>query len=257
MTNETQKRNNRLNTIATLDLAKQEEVLQKLAEVQEEVNNDGAVIYDVSGVIDDSGNVDFSKAATHDLQIIPTFSSDENKKLVNVALALTPKFDEVLKSEIGLKYLSDSYFAKVVKRIRDNLRQAIYEGREYKIPVDVADFLAPSRQPSQSNELKKAIAELVKMLIAKFATKYPYAKPLLTAKTMTSAIANESFAKQVYPFLIGKDGKTILDKWLANTKEAFAKNGLPTSEIDSLIETRHNVEVSTDESEADSLDDLF
>lgn len=256
MTNETQKRNNRLNTILTLDLSDSEKVLSELKNIQTETETAGAVIYDVSGVITDSGEVDFSKAATHNLQVIPTFSTDEDKKLINVALALTPKFEEVLKSDIGLKYLADSYFSKVIKRIRDNLRQAIFEGREYKIPVDVADFLAPSRQPSQSNELKKAIAELVKMLIAKFATKYPYAKPLLTAKTMTSAIANESFAKQVYPFLIGKDGNTILDKWLENTKANFSKSGIPTGELDSLIETRHNVEVDAT-SDDESLDDLF
>lgn len=253
---ETAKRNNRLNTIETLALD-DEKTLARLAEIQNEAEQANAAIYDVSGIVDESGNLKTDRAETHDLQIIPTFSADESKKLVNVALALTPKFSEVMKSEIGLKYLSDSYFSKVIKRIRDNLRQAIVEGKSYSLPLEIADFLTTSRAPSQSAELKRAIAELVKMLVVKFATKYPYAKPLLTAKTMASALANEAFAKQVYPFLIAKDGNTILQKWLESTKQAFASKGIATAEIDSLLETRLTAELDDSAEDDSSLDDLF
>lgn len=252
----TEKRNNRLTAVETLSLTDVEKTTARLAEIQAEAQEANAVIYDVSNIVNDEGALDLTRAETHDLQVIPTFSADENKTLVNVALALTPKFDEVIKSEIGIKYLSDSYFSKVIKRVRDNLRQAIFEGKQYKLPIEIADFLSTSRAPSQSAELKRAIAELVKMLVAKFATKYPYAKPLLTAKTMTSALANEAFAKQVYPFLIAKDGTTILQKWLENTKAQFIKSGIATAEIDSLLETRLTAEVEADEEDS-SLEDLF
>lgn len=256
MTTQNNKRNNRLATVETLDLAS-EQLETRLAEIQQQAEEAGAVIYDVSGIIDEQGNIDRSRAETHDLQIIPTFSADESKKLVNVALALTPKFSQVINSEMGVKYLQDSYFSKVIKRIRDNLRQAIVEGKNgWKLPIELADFLTTSRAPSQSAELKKAIAELVKMLVAKFGAKYAYAKPLLTAKTMTAALANEAFAKQVYPFLIAKDGNTILQKWLENTKAQFVKNGIATAELDSLIDTRLTAELSEDETETD-IDDLF
>lgn len=253
---ETVKRNNRLNTIETLALD-DAKTLERLAEIQKEAEQSNAAIYDVSGIVDDNGNLKTDRAATHDLQIIPTFSADESKKLVNVALALTPKFEKVLESDIGLKYLSDSYFSKVIKRIRDNLRQAIVEGKTYSLPLEIADFLTSSRTPSQSAELKRAIAELVKMLIAKFATKYPYAKALLTAKTMTTALANEAFARQVYPFLIAKDGYTILQKWLESTKAAFASKGINTIEIDSLLETRLTAEIDDSADDTTALDDLF
>lgn len=264
MTNENEnnvaKRNNRVNDIVTLDLNNKDSVFSELQKVQEQVNaTPNCKIFDVSGVFgeDEEGNttIDFSLADTHDLQIIPSYSSDEKKQLVNVAIALTPKFDEVLKSEIGLKYLKDSYFAKVIKKIRDNLRQAILDGREYHLATEISDFLTPSRQPSQSAELKEAISNLVKMLVAKFATKMPYTKPLLTIKTMTAAISNESFAKQVYPFLICKDGETILNKWLDSTIADFEKRGVNTSELIAIKDTR--MTEAEPESDNVDIDDLF
>jgi ribosomal protein S17E len=262
MTNEVQnetKRNNSASDIVTLDMHDQNAVIAELQKMQEVVNSTpDCKVYDVSGVFgeDDEGNttVNFSYADTHNLQIIPTYSSDASKKLVNVAIAITPKFDEVIKSEIGLKYLQDSYTAKVIKKIRDNLRQAILDGKAgYKMPVEISDFLSPSRAPSQSNELKEAIKNLVKMLLEKFGSKYPVAKQVLTQKMMASALASEQVAAQVYPFLIGKDGKTILDKWLEATKADFEKRGVNTSELVGLLETRHNVVESDDDVDVDDL----
>lgn len=263
MTNENQsaKRNNRANDIVKLDMSDESNVMQELQKMQETVNNTaGAVVYDVSNIFgqDESGNttIDLSRKDTHDLLLIPTYSSDDAKKLVNYAVVLTPKFDEVVKSEIGLKFLQDTYASKVVKKIRDNLRQAILDGKtEYKAPVEIADFLSPSRAPSQSAEFKEAIKNLVAMLLQKFGGKIPSAKAVLTQKMMTSALSNESLAKSVYPFLIGKDGNTILDKWLDATIADFEKRGINTNELIGIKETRHNV-VDDDADEID-VDDLF
>lgn len=254
----TEKRNNRTTEIKTLDMQNQAQVLQELQKVQELADSTGCVVYDLSDIFgkDENGNttVNFGLAKTHDLQVIPTYSADEDKKLVNIALALTPKFSEVLNSDLGLEYLKQSYFSRVIKKIRDNHRQAILDGKQYHLSTDLSDFLTTTRQPSQSAELREAISNLVKMLVAKFATKLPYAKPLLTIKTMTSALSNEAFAKQVYPFLIGKDGNTILDKWIDSTIADFESRKIATSELIAIKESRHNiVENDSDDMEVDDL----
>ena len=243
-----------------LSLSNGQAVAEALQNVQQAANEQGATVYDCSGLIktDEQGNttIDLSRAGTHEMHIIPTYSSGEDKKLTNIAIAIAPKFDEVLKSEIGIDYLKNSYLAKIIKRIRDNLRIAILENREYSVPVEIADFLSTSRASSNSEEFKKAVAALVKMLIEKFCKKYPYAKSLLTAKTMLQALANESFAKQVYPFLINKEGNTILAKWLENTKKDFIAKGYNVSEIDNLLSTRDSAVLEEVEEETD-VDDLF
>lgn len=243
-----------------LSLANGQAVAEALQNVQAIANEQGATVYDCSGLIktDEQGQttIDLSRAGTHELHIIPTYSSGEDKKLTNIAIAIAPKFDEVLKSEIGLDYLKNSYLAKIIKRIRDNLRIAILENRDYSVPVEIADFLATSRASSNSEEFKKAVAQLVKMLSEKFCKKYPYAKALLTAKTMLQALANESFAKQVYPFLINKEGNTILAKWLENTKQDFIAKGYNVAEIDNLLSTRDSA-VLEEVDEETSVDDLF
>ena len=134
---------NKLETM-TIALSDEQNVVNKLKEVQDIATKSNAQIYDCSKIIvaneDGSQSLDLSRAATHDLQIIPIYSSGDDKKLTNVAIALAPKFDEVMKSEIGIEYLKNSYLAKIIKRIRDNLRIAILENREYSVPVEIADF---------------------------------------------------------------------------------------------------------------------
>lgn len=255
MTNET-----KLDTM-TLPLTDETAIVNKLKEVQEIALKSNAQIYDCSKIIvanpDGSQSLDLSRAATHDLQIIPIYSSGEDKKLTNVAIAIAPKFDEVLKSDIGLEYLKNSYLAKIIKRIRDNLRIAILENREYSVPTEIADFLTTSRASGNTEEFKKAVSALVKMLIEKFTRKYPYAKNLLTSKTMIQALANESFAKQVYPFLINKEGNTILAKWLENTKAEFLNKGFDVSTIDNMLATRDSAIIEDVSDEDVSVDDLF
>ena len=251
---------NKLETM-TIALSDEQNVVNKLKEVQDIATKSNAQIYDCSKIIvaneDGSQSLDLSRAATHDLQIIPIYSSGDDKKLTNVAIALAPKFDEVMKSEIGIEYLKNSYLAKIIKRIRDNLRIAILENREYSVPVEIADFWTTSRASGNTEEFKKAVSALVKMLIEKFTKKYPYARNLLTAKTMIQALSNESFAKQVYPFLINKEGNTILAKWLENTKAEFNQKGYNTAEIDNMLATRDSAIIEEVADEDISVDDLF
>ena len=225
----------------------------------ERIEKAGATLYDVSGVFkeDADGNsiIDLSKADSHDLRIIPQRDGD---KLSYVAFSLTPKFDAVINCEIGKQYLAGCYNQMATRKIRDALRQAVLSRREYSAPVEIADFVGTTRKPAESAELKQAIANFVKLLLAKFSSKGGMARAVLTAATMKSALANEQYAKQVYPFLIEKSsGSTILDKWLEKTKADFESNGIATNELDSLLATRHAVTFEGFESDEDSLESLF
>lgn len=260
MTNET-KRNNRASQVQYIRFD-DSELASKLAEIEKTATESQANIYDVSDVIirheDGTAELDTAQAETHQLIIIPNYDSTDENRLVSYTIGLIPLFETILNSEIGLNYLKSSYYARVIKKIRDNLRIAINDNREFKLSRDVAEFCTTSRAGNGggSEELKKAVAELCKGLIAKFAKSLPYAKSVLTQKNMLIALNNEQFAKSVYPFLITKDGNTILDKWLDSTIAKFTANGTPTAELVNIKEIRHTAKLETEEAET-SLDDLF
>lgn len=225
----------------------------------ERIEKAGASLYDVSNIFkqDENGNtiIDLSRAGTHNLRIIPQKDGDN---LAYVAFALTPKFDAIANCEMGLTYLKNCYNLFATRKIRDALRQAVLSKREYTAPIDIADFVTVQRKSSESPELKQAIAGFVKLLLAKFASKGGMARAVLTASTMKSALANEQYAKQVYPFLVEKSsGNTILDKWLEKTKSDFESKGLPTNELSTMLATRHSVTFEGFESDDDSLESLF
>lgn len=225
----------------------------------ERIEKAGASLYDVSNLFmqDSEGHtiIDLSRADTHNLRIIPQKDGDN---LAYVAFALTPKFDSIINCDLGLAYLKNCYNMFATRKIRDALRQAVLSKRDYTAPIDIADFVSVQRKASESPELKSAIANFVKLLLAKFATKGGIARAVLTAATMKSALANEQYAKQVYPFLIEKaSGNTILDKWLEKTKADFEVKGLPTNELQTMLATRHSVTFDGFETDDDSLESLF
>lgn len=252
------------NGVITLDLNNQENLQNVLMQVQNEAQTANAEIRDASKFIgeDENGNttLDLSRANSHELQIIPNYSSDKDKKLTYVILALTPKFEEVLQSKEGLAYLQKSYIGAVLKKIRDNVRNAITDKREYILPTSIADFLTSSRQSSgASEEFRKEISEFVKLIIEKFGKKYAYAKPMMTIKNMILACENEAFAKSIYPFLIAKaeDGseQTIIHRKLEQIKNKFASENKNTSEVERMLNTRLTAEFNN-EVENDENDDL-
>ena len=256
------------NGVLTVDLSNQENLQNVLMQVQTEAQEANAEIRDASKFIgeDSNGNttLDLSNADTHELRIIPNYSSDKDKKLTYVILALTPKFSEVLNSKEGLEYLQKSYISAVLKKIRDNVRNAITDKREYILPKSIADFLSSGRQSNgASEEFKREISEFVKLIVEKFGKKYAYAKPMMTNKNMLLACENEAFAKSIYPFLIAKaaDGseQTIIHRKLEQIRDKFAGEGKNTAEVERMLATRltaeFNNEVADDES--DNLEDLF
>lgn len=225
----------------------------------ERVEKAGATLYDVSNIFkqDAEGNttIDLSRSDTHNLRIIPQKDGDN---LAYVAFALTPKFEAIANCDMGLAYLKNCYNLFATRKIRDALRQAVLSKREYTAPIDIADFVSVQRKSSESPELRSAIANFVKLLLAKFSSKGGMARAVLTAATMKSALSNEQYAKQVYPFLVEKStGNTILDKWLEKTKADFESKGLPTSELSTMLATRHSVTFDGFESDEDSLESLF
>lgn len=225
----------------------------------ERIEKAGATLYDVSNIFkqDANGNttIDLSRSDTHNLRIIPQKDGDN---LAYVAFALTPKFDAIINCDMGLAYLKNCYNLFATRKIRDALRQAVLSKREYTAPIDIADFVSVQRKANESPELRSAIANFVKLLLAKFSSKGGMARAVLTAATMKSALANEQYAKQVYPFLVEKStGNTILDKWLEKTKADFESKGLPTNELSTMLATRHSVTFDGFESDEDSLESLF
>lgn len=269
MTNENKENETKtvLADVVTLNLSNVEALQNHIMQVYNEANERNAKIIDSSNFMsqDENGetSLDLAKAETHELQIIPVYDP-KDKLLKNVIFALTPKFDEVVKAPAGEQFLRKAYFSTIIKRIRDNVKSAVANGRNYVVPATVADFLNPQRQAGASEPFKKAVAELAKILVDKFDKKQPLAKSLLTQKNLLVALSNEAFTRQYLPFLLGKDTDaqgnrlSILDKWLEKTKADFESNGIATNEIDNLLTTRHQAAfIEEVESEEDSLEDLF
>ena len=260
-------RANKISDIITVGYDNKEAVIAALQKIQEVVDANGAELIDCSNVIqvDADGNQTLNNSVneTHNLVIIPTYESGEkkDKRLLYVSLALTPKFEKILEMPVGLKFLEENFTSRIVKKIRDNVRLAKIENRAYSLPTDIADFLTPARAVGASEPLKRAIADFVKICIEKFKAKYPTARAVLTAKNMQMALANESFAVQVFPFLCKQNESgekvSVLDSFLEKIKKDFETQGIPTAEVDNMLATRHNVVADESVDESDDLSDLF
>lgn len=191
-------------------------------------------------------------ADTHKIAIMPNY--DNNGNLIYYFIGLIPAFDSFIATASGKEYAESQFNLRVYKRIRDNMRQAILDGVSYTMPIAYSDFVTTSRESNgYSDEFKKFVTNFCKALIEKLSAKVPSAKALLTQKNMLLALANESVAKTLFPFLIGSDGNTILQKWL----DKQAVDGQPYATVcKSLLATR-NQQNDDDASDDISVDDLI
>lgn len=253
MTNET-KRNNNAKSVEMINGANVEQIANRLNELM----TSGANVYNINKIVDDNGDL-ISYGENYDLYIIPQYDAEQKDKLSYYIVGYVPTFGALANDSQGMEYLKSQFEIRTIKRIRDNLRLAIADGRTFTLATAISDFVAVSRAGSGIGEdFKKAVAELTKALQAKFA-KLPQAKLLLTQKTVLTAINNEAFAIKYLPFCVKKDGESIFGKWLEVKIDEFEKAGKPINDLRAIAETR--LTATLDESETDSaessLDDLF
>lgn len=248
------KKNNNSKSVEKINGANVEQIANRLNELM----TGGATVYNVNKIVDEQGDL-ISYGESYDLYIIPQFDSENKDKLSYYIVGYVPTFGALASDSQGLEYLKSQFEIRTIKRIRDNQRLAIADGRTFTLATTISDFVAVSRTGSGiGEEFKKAIAELTKALQAKFA-KLPQAKLLLTQKTVLTAINNEAFAIKYLPFCVKKDGESIFGKWLEVKIAEFEQSGKPVNDLKAIIETR--LTATLDESENDSsessLDDLF
>ena len=253
MTNET-KRVNNSKSVEIINAADVVAVANRLNELM----TSGSNVYNINKLVDDSGDL-INYGENYDLYIIPQYDAEQKDKLSYYITGYVPTFGALANDSQGMEYLKSQFEIRTIKRIRDNLRLAIADGRTFTLATAIADFVAVNRAGSGIGEdFKKAVAELTKALQAKF-SKLPQAKLLLTQKTVLTAINNEVFAVKYLPFCVKKDGASIFGKWLEVKIDEFEKAGKPTNDLRAIYETR--LTATLDESETDSvessLDDLF
>lgn len=222
------------------------------------LNIDENTMDSIKTVVGDSQLIPFNSienagdyANTHKIAILPNY--DNNGNLTYYFIGLIPAFDSFIATASGKDYAETQFNLRVYKRIRDNMRQSILDGVSYTMPIAYSDFVTTSRESNgYSDEFKKFVTNFCKALIEKLSAKVPTAKALLTQKNMLLALANESVAKTLFPFLIGSDGNTILEKWL----EKQAVDGQPFATVcKSMLATRNQ---QTDDASDDiSVDDLI
>lgn len=250
-----------------LELNDENKIAEVITKLQEECSaaNPPVEMVDASGIVttDSKGNtiLNLGDAETHVLQTFPIYDGrGEGSQLNYCVLAITPKFDVVLKSEIGMNFLKQSYDAAVIKKIRDNVRNAAANKRVYTAPRTVEDFLTASRATTGSEAFKKIVAELCPALRKRFA-KFPSANAVITQKTIIEAMKNEALAQQVFSFMIEPEsGKTIFDKLLTNIKSKLVAANEPTAVVDRMIKTRNQMTIADENDESEELfnvDDLI
>lgn len=216
-----------------------------LSQVFEKANTDGVELFNPSNLIieDENGNtaIDDSNADVTEVVIFPIKTGKgDDAKITYEVVAKIPTFEEVLKNDIGLNFLKNSYYKDVIRKISDGIRTSVISKTEYKAPCSVSEFLSVSRATTGSQAFKKLVASLIKALQAKLA-RIPTAQAVLTQKTMLEAMKCEDLAQTVYPFLIDKTtGKTKLDDMLKNIREKLLSAGEPTNAVDELLATRHS-----------------
>lgn len=224
------------------------------------LNIDTDAMENIKTVVGDAQLIPFNSienagdyADTHKIAILPNY--DNNGNLTYYFIGLIPAFDSFIATASGKEYAESQFNLRVYKRIRDNMRQAILDGVSYTMPIQYSEFVTTSRESNgYSDEFKKYITNFCKALVEKVSFKVPTAKSLLTQKNMLLALSNESVAKTLFPFLIGKDGNTILEKWL----EKQAADGQPYSTVcKSLLATRNQQTDHEDASEDLVLEDLI
>lgn len=252
MTNE--KRVNNSKSVEIINGASVETIANRLNELMAS----GANVYNINKIVDDNGDL-VNYGDGYNLYIIPQYDAEQKDKLSYYIVGYVPSFNALANDSQGLEYLKSQFEIRTIKRIRDNLRLAIADGRTFTLATAISDFVAVSRAGTGIGEdFKKAVAELTKALQSKF-SKLPQAKLLLTQKTVLTAINNEAFAIKYLPFCVKKDGESIFGKWLQVKIDELEKAGKPTNDLRAIVETR--LTATLDESESDSaessLDDLF
>ena len=243
------------------DLSEKEKIAETIGKLQQAclAANPPVDLVDASGIIqtDENGDVilNLGDENTHRLQIFPISDGrGEQSHIVYSVMAITPKFDRVLESDLGMNFLKQAYDNVVTKKIRDNVRNAYANKRVYTAPRSVEDFLSTSRAVTGSEAFKKIVADLVKGLREKF-KKYPSANAVITQKTLIEAFKCEALAKQVFSFMIDKTtGDTILGKILEGVKAKLANAGEPTNVVDEMLATRMQTEIAEEEDTNDLLD---
>lgn len=251
---ENSKRNNNAKSVEIINGASVEQIANRLNELMSSGNN----VYNINKIVDDNGDL-LSYGENYNLFIIPQYDAEQKDKLSYYIVGYVPTFSALANDPQGLEYLKSQFEIRTIKRIRDNLRLAIADGRTFTLATEIVDFVQVSRAGSGIGEdFKKAVAELTKALQAKF-SKLPQAKLLLTQKTVLTAINNEQFAIKYLPFCVKKDGESIFGKWLEVKIAEFEQSGKPTNDLRAIADTR--LTATLDESETDSaessLDDLF
>lgn len=250
----TTKRTNNAKSVEKISGANVENIASRLNEIMAS----GATVYNVNKIVDDNGDL-IDYGANYDLFIIPQYDAEQKDKLSYYITGYVPTFEALADNPQGLDYLKSQFEIRTIKRIRDNQRLAIADGRSFTLATDIGDFVQVSRAGSGfGEEFKKAVAELTKALQAKFA-KLPQARLLLTQRTILTAINNEAFAVKYLPFCVKKDGASIFGKWLENKIAEFTASGKPTADLQAIADTRLTATLDESEDAADdsALDDLF
>ena len=248
------KRTNNAKSVEKINGANLEQIATRLNEIM----SSGNTCYNINKIVDDNGEL-VNYGASYDLLIVPQYDAEQKEKLSYYIVGYVPTFEALAENPQGLDYLKSQFEIRTIKRIRDNQRLAIADGRSFTLATEIGDFVAVSRAGSGiGEEFKKAIAELTKALQAKFA-KLPQAKLLLTQKTVLTAVNNEAFAVKYLPFCVKKDGESIFGKWLENKIAEFTASGKPTADLQAIAETRLTATLDESEESADdsALDDLF
>lgn len=248
-----------------LDLNDKEKIAETIGKIQEAClqANPQVELVDASGIVQTVKNengelettLNLGDPETHQLITFPIFDGrGETAKLVYSVIAIVPRFEIALSTEVGKNFLKQSYEAVVIKKVRDNVRNAAANKRVYTAPISVEDFLSTSRATTGSEAFKSIVADLVKGLRERF-KKFPTANAIITQKTLIEAFKSEALAKQVFSFMVNpQTGETILGGILEKVREQLANKGEPTVLVDSMLATRNQTTI--DES-ADESADLF
>lgn len=251
---ETNKRTNSAKSVLTINGAEAQTIAEKLNALMAE----GATVYNFNDIMDSEGNlIDYGN--NYNFVVIPQYDATNKDKLAYYMIGFIPTFDALLNDKAGKEYLSNQYDIRTIKRIRDNQRLAIADGRQFVLATNISDFVAVSRAGTGISDIfKKLVAELTKALQKKF-EKLPQAKMLLSQKTVLTALNNEAFAQKYLPFCVKADGKSIFGKWLELQIANLEKDGKPTADLQNILQTRETAELDdfTDEENASELDELF